>query len=471
MGLYACLIAFTICYIAARRSLIAGLLTTLAVGYVFGIVKANLAETASYFIFDSAVLGLYTAQLFQPLTQALKLRVEGLRGWMELLIFWPLVVFLIPTQDLFVRLVGLRTSIFLLPFLVIGARLEPEQRYRLALGLGALNLMALGFAVAEYFVGIPYFFPRNAVTKIIYMSKDVLGHTAFRIPATFANAHAFGGTMFLTVPLLAGAILQPRKKQWHLNLFAMGLAAAVLGVLLSATRLNFIAIALLLVIFTFSIKSRIAYAFGWMVIVGAIGLFAIGEARLQRVVEFQSTDYIKERIVGSVHMGFFDLAATYPFGNGLGGGGSSIPQFLQDRVHEPVVMENEYARIMLEQGIFGLCLWIAFLVWLFTRRGKTGNDPWHQGRRLAWYACVMSFGTALLGTGLFVSVPSTCLLLISMGWLGARQSSHAFAAEKRPHPGQLRIVEAFSGWEKHHLPRLVRALDVNAHGRASQGTP
>src|SRR5262249_41476921 len=153
------------------------------------------------------------------------------------LIAWPLIVFLFPTQDLLVRFVGLRTSIFLLPFLLIGARLTAEERYKLAIGLGVLNLLALGFAGAEFFVGVPEFFPRNAVTKIIYLSKDVASNTAYRIPATFANAHAYGGAMAITVPLIAGALLQTSKKQWHITVLVMGLAAAVLGVLLSATML------------------------------------------------------------------------------------------------------------------------------------------------------------------------------------------------------------------------------------------
>ena len=129
-------------------------------------------------------------------------------------------------------------------------------------------------------------------------------------------------------------------------------------------------------------------------------------------------------------MTFFELAAKYPFGNGLGGGGSSIPSFLQDRLENPVVMENEYARIMLEQGIFGLLLWIAFLTWLFTRPAGDPLDSWREGRRLARWACILAFGTGLIGVGLFVSVPQTCLLLISAGWLAARQSSAALEANQ-----------------------------------------
>jgi hypothetical protein len=459
MGLYACLIAFTICYIAARRSLTAGLLITLAVGYFFGIVKANTADTASYFIFDSAVLGLYAAQLFKPLSQVLRQKLEGLQSWMEFLIFWPLIVFFFPVQDLLVRMVGLRTSVFFLPFLLIGARLVAEERYKLALGLAALNLLALGFAGAEFFMGITQFFPRNATTKIIYLSKDVVGHTAHRIPATFANAHAYGGAMVMSLPLMAGALLQIRKKQWHTSLLILGLAAALLGVLLSATRLNFVVVTILIIVLTFSIKSRISYAFGWIVILGAIALFASGEARLQRVTELQNTEFVKERIGWSVNMGFFELAKTYPFGNGLGGGGSSIPHFLQERLENPVTMENEYARIMLEQGIFGLCLWLAFLIWLFTRREKGYLDSWSQGRRLAWWACFLSFGTGLIGIGILVSIPQTALLLINAGWIAARQRVPAQQMEFAFRNKQL--YDGLANWQRQHMPALVRGLKKN----------
>lgn len=237
--------------------------------------------------------------------------------------------------------------------------------------------------------------------------------------------------MVATVPFIAGALLQKHKYQWQIHLLIAGLATALLGVLLSATRVNFVAIAILILMLTFSIKSRIGYAFGWIVILGSIALFASGEARLQRVTELQNTDYVKERIVGSVNMSFFELAVQYPFGNGLGGGGTSIPYFLQGRIQNPVIMENEYARIMLEQGIFGLCLWIAFILWLISRYRGNRSDSWHQGRQLAWCACVISFGIGLLGIGLFASVPQTCLLLITAGWVAAREPVPALERENR----------------------------------------
>ncbi len=431
LSLVLCLLAFALCYVAGRRSLVNGLVATLALGYVYGITKANIADTTSNFIFDAGVIGLYATQLFQPLSPTQKTRVEALRSWMEVLMLWALLIFFFPAQDLMIRIVGLRPSIFFLPFLLLGARLLPEERYKLGLCLAGLNLVALGFAAAEFLISVPAFFPRNQMTRIIYASKDVLGaNTAYRIPSCFANAHSYGGTMVATVPFIAGAFLQKHKHQWQLHLLVIGLAAALMGVLLSATRVNFVAISILILILTFSIKSRLGYAFGWIVILASIGLFASGEARLQRVAELQNTEYVKERVAGSVNMTFFELAAQYPFGNGLGGGGSSIPYFLQGHIRNPVVMENEYARIMLEQGIFGLCLWIAFIIWLASRYKGNRFDSWHQGRFLAWCACMINFGIGFLGIGLFASVPQTCLLLLTAGWVAARDPAPAPEREK-----------------------------------------
>lgn len=442
MALYICVLSFVLCYWAGRRSLVNGLIAVLGVGYVYGITRANLPETLSHFIFDAGVLGLYAALWFRPTTLAEKLRLKPLQLWVELLMLWPIVIFFLPYQDLMIRLVGLRTSIFLLPFLLIGARLTSEERYQLALGIAALNLFALAFAGAEFLLGIQTFFPRNQMTRIIYMSKDVVGNTAYRIPATFANAHSYGGAMFIGIPLLAGALLQKHKKQRHGQLLILGLAAALLGVLLSATRLNFVGVAVLIIVLTFSIKSRIGYAFGWIVILAAIGMFAAGESRLQRVTELQNTEMVKERIVGSVNMNFFELAARYPFGNGLGGGGTSIPYFLQDRIATPIGMENEYARIMLEQGVFGLCLWVAFILWMLTRPRGNRFDSWQQGARLAWYACAINFAFGLIGIGLFTAVPQTCMLLMSAGWVATRHHAFSSDEEKRSASPALKNAES-----------------------------
>jgi hypothetical protein len=155
--------------------------------------------------------------------------------------------------------------------------------------------------------------------------------------------------------------------------------------------------------------------------VGGVGWLVSGEERLQRFMELRDTSFIAERISWSVNMNFFEIMFEYPFGNGLGGGGTSIPYFLQERIVNPIAMENEYARIMLEQGVLGLVVWIFFILWVLTRRNDNRNDPWHLGRRIAWVACATFFTIGLTGTGLLTSVPQTSLFLLIVGWVGARE--------------------------------------------------
>jgi len=60
------------------------------------------------------------------------------------------------------------------------------------------------FAGIEFFVGVEPFFPRNEVTYLIYKSKDIAGHTAYRIPSFFNNSHSYAGAVMVTLPLLLG---------------------------------------------------------------------------------------------------------------------------------------------------------------------------------------------------------------------------------------------------------------------------
>lgn len=421
MSIYLCLFSFAICYWAGRRSLVSGLVAVLGVGYMYGITRANVPETYSHFIFDAGVIGLYAAQLFRRLTPLEEFRVGRLQPWLEFLIGWPLLLFLIPIQDLLIQFVGLRGSIFLLPFILLGARLGPEERYRLALWIAGLNLLAFALAGAEFFLGLDWFYPRNRVTELVYVSKDVVGHTAHRIPASFVNSHAYGGTMIVGLPLLIGALVQKHRANWQIQLLLLGLATAILGVLMSAARMHFLIASIFIIVATFSLRSRFGYALSWILLLCGIGWLISGEQRLQRFMELRNTDVVVERVSWSVNMNFVEIAFMYPFGNGLGGGGTSIPYFLQDRIENPIGMENEYARIMLEQGILGLIIWIMFIIWLLTNLNEIRSDSWYLGRRLAWVACATLFAVGLTGTGLFTSVPQTCLFLLLAGWVGARQ--------------------------------------------------
>lgn len=432
---FLCLAAFVFAYVAARRSLVAGIITVMTVGYFYGILRANLPDTYSHFIFDSAVLGLYLPQLFVKTSREEKRRMQMLRLWVGVLIAWPFLLFLIPVQDYAVQLVGLRGNIFLLPFVLLGARLKDEDFSKLALAFAVLNLIAFAFACAEFTLGVERFFPQNAVTELIY--KSVIDEnyanpdrsTALRIPATFTGAHAFAGMMVLTFPLLFGAWVRLKERageQRRKNLLAASMVVSILGVFMAAARSPVVILAgiLLMVIRSGRMKAQV-WALSFVMLAG-VGWIVSSEERLQRFMTLQDIDFVSERIYWSVNESFLDLAVEYPMGNGLGGGGTSIPYFLQGRVIAPTnYMENEYARIVLEQGVFGLCLWAAFVAWVFGRGTVRRADEWFLGRRLLWVACAAFFATGMIGKGLLTSIPGTALLLLGVGWIAVRQPRRA----------------------------------------------
>src|SRR5437867_6950575 len=174
-----CGLSLVFVYLAARRSLPAGLLATLIVGYAYGITRANYPDGYTYFVFDAAVLGLYGAQLFRLLSGAERRSLRQLQTWVLVLIAWPVLLMFLPFQDPLIRLVGLRGNIFFVPFLLLGARLESRDLHRLAIGIAVLNLSAAALAGVEFFVGIERFFPRNMTTDIIYRSSALLNQTAY----------------------------------------------------------------------------------------------------------------------------------------------------------------------------------------------------------------------------------------------------------------------------------------------------
>jgi hypothetical protein len=427
IALALCLLAFVTTYWAGKkRSLGLGLVVLFAWGYFFGILRANLLTTFMYFVFDSAVLGLYLSQ--KALFSGDK-RSSVLYGWTWLLMLWPVLLLALPFQPFMVSLVGLRGSILFLPMLLVGSRLRGNDLRQLVFGFAALNLAALVFAVLEYFLGVPRFFPENAATFLIYISKDVAGGF-FRIPATFGNAHLYGGTMAATVPYLIAGWEYAHTRRTRLFVLG-GIGAALMGVMLSATRSNFVICAGLVFMTVLNgrmaAKKRIVVAVLILIMVG----IAARNVRFQRFKSLSDTDYVSERISGSVNRGFFEILLEYPLGNGLGGGGTSIPYFLAHQVRNPIGLESEYALILCEQGIIGLALWLGFEVWFLSRfRSVFAKGPWATGRRLIWCLSVFGLGSGLLGMGLLTAVPQTALLLLGIGFVSTPMTSEALESRK-----------------------------------------
>jgi hypothetical protein len=254
----------------------------------------------------------------------------------------------------------------------------------------------------------------------MYISHDVEGGF-YRIPAIFTSAHAYGGTMVGTLPFLIG--LWQRAKGRIVSLLALaGIAAAMLGVLLSATRLNFIvgSVIILATIVTTKMRARSRALF--ILIVAAAGLLALTNTRLQRFKSLSDSEGVAERISGSVNRTFLEILFEYPMGNGLGGGGTSMPYFLSNQVRNPIGLENDYARILAEQGWIGFMLWLGFIFWFLTRfRCAFSPGIWPNSRRIAWCVCSFWLGTAWIGVGAFTAIPNTALLLLAAAWAATPQ--------------------------------------------------
>jgi len=416
-SLLICLLCFVVTFTLTRRSLVWGLAACIGLGYVFGVLKANILDTFSFLIWDASVLGLYASYFSRRPSPEEASRNDSLRLWVAALILWPVILTVVPVQYPLIQLVGLRANTFLLPFLLIGARLKAEEVDELALVLAVLNLSALALATTEYFVGLELFFPRNQVTELIYKSRDVAGYTAFRIPAFFINAHVYAGTMVMTVPFLLGAWIR-ESRTWRRNLMLGGMMAALMGVFLAASRSHAIVLGAITIFAVLSGELKSLSRASLVVMLALTVWLVSNNERLQRFTTLLDTEVITDRVASSVNLPFLEAALEYPFGVGMGGGGTSIPYFLSDQILEPVAAENEYVRIMLEEGVLGVFMWIGFVVWIATRSAGHMNPP--LARRLARFMTLVYFAMACLGTGLLASVPQSALLLLAAGWACSR---------------------------------------------------
>jgi hypothetical protein len=419
IGFALTVLAFLGTWLAARRDTGHGLGVMMLFGYLYGILRARFPDGLSHFIFDGAVLGLYMAFLTGKRKRAGRVGRDGLalRLWVKALMVWPLFTLvlspLFDSQHFFIQIVGLRVAILLLPLLSIGASLDEEALDHFGQWLLWLNVMAFLFALAELRFGVEPFFPRNASSYIIYLSRDVGEDMQPRIPATFNNAHAFAGTLLLSLPLLV--------RRWHRRpdsrvLTAGVLVISVLCLFISAARTPVvqlvIIIGLLQLCTRFSLKML-----GTVVGVGlVVGFIVMHNPRFQRFATLQDTEYVTERVGWSVNASLLDVVTNYPLGNGLGSAaGTSIPFFLLDLARPQIGLENEFGRIALEQGLVGLVMWLVFVAWLLSRMPPRRRGASLVADRMLWVSTGVMWMTAFIGTGLLSSIPGSALLLLYMG--------------------------------------------------------
>jgi hypothetical protein len=182
---------------------------------------------------------------------------------------------------------------------------------------------------------------------------------------------------------------------------------------------------------------------------------------MQRFTTLDDKQFVESRFEASVNTTLFDAMIDYPFGVGLGGGGTSMPFFLIDRVNMPVAVESEWGRIELETGLLGLAAWCGFLFWVFTRPQAHRGDPAFLGWRLGWVAAVCFFAFGFIGIGLFTSIPGTALLLMLVGWIATHHTGEADLQAPKFAPADID-------------PRMLQAMrraGVAQSGVAQRGIP
>jgi hypothetical protein len=420
-------IALAGAYLATFRSLGTGFLAVIAVGYFSGVIRANFLGVFTTFMFDAAVLGLYLGFLNGKARWAQGVGSGPERGFVLFLIAWPTLLCLIPVNHFLIQCVALRATIWFLPVLLIATRLTTADLTLLARGLVVLNLAALAVGIYVYLNGVESLYPKNAITLIIYNSKDLGGSTKYhRVPSSFLSAHAYGGTMLFTLPFLLDRVAGMKVRLLDRWLAAAGMVAAAGGLLVCGARTPLVVLGLTLAIAW--ALTRLSLKLGLVVAVLVwLGLaVARNDERLQRISTLADTEYVSRRIAGSANLGFLELLIYYPLGAGMGSAnGNNIPFFLTDLAPEQIGGENEYCRIMIDQGWFGLAGWLVFIGWLYCRRPPARPPaPWRIGVVVMYSVTLATWATAFIGTGLLAAIPGTFMMLTQMGVLVSVRNNH-----------------------------------------------
>jgi hypothetical protein len=426
---------------ATLRSLGLGFVAMLAVGYVSGVIRARYLGVFTNFMFDGAVLGLYLGFLVKHFGQTPPVRT-GAVYFVAFLIAWPAALTLIPVNHFLIQLVALRATVWYLPTFLIATRLRSADLVVMARGLAVLNLMTLAVGLYLYRYGIEALYPYNAITVLIYKSLDVVGSKYHRIPSTFLNAHAYGGTMLLSLPLLLDRVAGLGVRWLDRCLALCGVVAAIGGILLCAARSPLVLLGVMLAVAW--VLSRFSLSIG---AVGAIlvagGLLVAGSnERFQRGRSLANTEMIAGRVTMSANASFLDLALEYPMGAGMGSAaGNSTPYFLAEVAPPQIGLENEYCHILVDQGWLGLGGWLVFVGWLFMRPPPARAMPWRFGLLFIYALCLGFWATAFTGTGLLAGIPTAVLLLTQMGVLAAVRAQGGVPGAVAPQPAPVRATK------------------------------
>lgn len=445
-GLALSILALIAAYTQTVRSLGRGISALLVTGYFYGLLRAIIFDGFSHFIFDAAMLGVYVGAFTRRVSEPIRQRSAFASNWLWLLIGWPVIYCLVPLNHPVVQVVGLRSVTFLLPCILLGARLEARDLPVIAQTLAVLNLVALLFGAYEFAFGVQAIFPQNAATIGIY--RAVVATTPdelyLRIPATFSSAHHYGGTMVASAPFLINYLLGRDVSVVRRWLILAGLVGAAVGTFLCGARspaAHLVVLAAAVLLMTRP-SPRILAGLGVSAVVTAY--VVLTSPRFQRVLTLTEDGVLTQRL-GGQQFALLDLVFEYPLGAGLGSAfGTSIPYFLQEYAAavDQIGIESEFARIALEQTIVGLLLWWVFFAFLLLAKPKPVSQDWVLGTASMRVFVALVWLSGYFGAGMFNSLPSSCLFLLEIGILTQFRNRAALAPAPQPAapPGPHRML-------------------------------
>jgi hypothetical protein len=416
MGLILCVIAIASTAFVTGHWRRHGLGILLFWGYAYGILRANVYDTFSHFIFDAALFAYYVVVAGDILIS--KKPLTPLDRWVIALMAWPALLLPFGRDGLFVQLVGLRFAIYFLPCLIVGARTTANDWRTFGYWLVGLNAVALTVGLAEYVYGVDKFIPDNGASFLVY--RSAISADRYRIPSTFCHAHSYGAAMLLSIPVLVWLFVL-RESPLKRFLAAGGISAALAGVLLSSTRSS---VAILVVGTAISLilmgNSALRRLLPLVAVAGLVVYLVVGsmDEEAQRFRDLGEVEVVVDRFDTPQRAleRVTEALSKYPMGNGLTGAqGISIPYFLAedtDQERDIITGESEFVRLAGTQGTVGLLLFAAFLVWFFFK----GPGP-DLLARLAYGFCFAVCLSCYAGVGAFTGVPGGPMVLLLMGWV------------------------------------------------------
>lgn len=420
-GYLLCVLAFATTFAACAKNWRYAFCVVIAWGYFYGILKAHFLYSGGHFIFDFSIAGFFANLLIHPPPASEMKPARRVKPWVAALVAWPVFMAILPLQHYLVQLVGLRANMLWVPLIFIGGWVDRNALMMVGKTLAFLNLIAFSFALGEFFLGVAFFVPDNEATQIVFRSNDIITgideERHLRIPSTFANAASYAGTMVVTVPWLLGCLSIKQVVGWlGRPLFVAGLVSALLGIFIAGSRSPVISLILVALVYFSTSRWNIGVILSITPVSLIVAFVVSTQDRFRRFATLFDFDYVSDRIQGSVSTGLLELLADYPMGRGMGAGGTNIPYWLSSYLEGGgMLVENEYVRILLEQGLPGLVIWLVFLAVGFSFKINK-DDPLNVVKSLLWANGVVLFSTMWIGVGAMATVPGAALNFLSIGF-------------------------------------------------------